>query len=147
MADGRLGACKDCCKARAKIRWEEKMKSPVFAESERARQRIKGSTRRNGVRVKGEIDRKYKSKFPEKKFAINFSQRIPVRFPGNHAHHWSYNREHWMDVIELRQKLHKKAHKFMDYDADLFLYRTKAGVLLDTKAAHYDYILMIFRTK
>lgn len=55
-------------------------------------------------------------------------------------HHWSYNKAHWKDVIELTRKQHYTAHRYMVYDPERMMYRTTNGVLLDTRQAHELYI-------
>jgi hypothetical protein len=58
-----------------------------------------------------------------------------------HNHHWSYNEEHQIDVIDLSQKDHFKAHRFIIYDQERMMYRNLEGVLLDTKEKHLKYIM------
>ena len=58
----------------------------------------------------------------------------------NHLHHWSYNKEHWKDCIELSEKEHNLAHRYMIYDQERMMYRDLDGILLDTKEAHLEYL-------
>ena len=56
-------------------------------------------------------------------------------------HHWSYNEEHYKDVIHLTKKEHSKAHRFIIYDQERMMYRNLEGILLETKERHLKYIL------
>jgi hypothetical protein len=60
---------------------------------------------------------------------------------GNQLHHWSYNKEHYKDVIELTPKEHHKAHRFIVYDQERMMYRTfDKNLLLDTRERHETFI-------
>ena len=83
---------------------------------------------------------KYKAKFPEKEKAKSQSQSVKKLNPSNQKHHWSYNEEHWRDVIELSVKDHNTIHRYMKYDQEFFMYRTIEGILLDTKLQHQGFI-------
>jgi hypothetical protein len=61
-------------------------------------------------------------------------------FEGAEKHHWSYNKEHYKDVIWLSKKDHMKAHRFIKYDQERMMYRDLNGYLLETKARHEQYI-------
>ena len=85
--------------------------------------------------------RKYVSKFPEKIKARNASWMLKSINKENHMHHWSYNEEHYKDVIEMNRIFHRNIHRFIVYDQSKFMYRTKeTGYLLDTKEKHIKYI-------
>ena len=82
----------------------------------------------------------YLEKYPEKYKANYSSQRIPFK-KGNERHHWSYNEQHWKDIIELSKLDHNKAHRYMVYDQERFMYRRSTdNVLLDTKEVHQGWI-------
>jgi hypothetical protein len=83
--------------------------------------------------------------YPEKYKASIASQRIPSN--GGHNHHWSYNEKHQLDVINLSVKDHMKAHRFIIYDQERFMYRTIDGLLLDTKEKHLKYIMHKIQTE
>ena len=60
---------------------------------------------------------------------------------GAEKHHWSYNDEHFKDVIWLSKKEHNKAHRFIVYDQERKMYRNCfTNVLLDTKQSHETFI-------
>lgn len=82
----------------------------------------------------------WREKFPEKYKAIGACKKLP-RTPGFELHHWSYNKEHWKDVIHLSVKSHNLAHRFIIYDHERMMYRIAAtGELLDTKERHLEFI-------
>ena len=81
----------------------------------------------------------YKNKYPEKYIARNKSKRLPCE-KGNQLHHWSYNEEHYKDVIELSVSDHALLHRNMVYDQERMMYRNTDGILLDTKESHIELI-------
>lgn len=84
---------------------------------------------------------RFKEKYPEKYAAKSNSGWLKPDIDGNQLHHWSYNKEHYKDVIELSVKEHKKAHRFIIYDQERFMYRRSTdNVLLDTKEEHLKWI-------
>jgi hypothetical protein len=144
MGDGHLNKCKECTKDDVNKRYKEKVKDEHWLEYERERGRTKyyrlgyrKSLKPIGAFTKnGQL---YKEKYPEKYKAVIASQRISSK--GGHNHHWSYNEEHWKDVINLSKKDHIKAHRFIIYDQERMMYRTIDGILLDTKERHLAYIM------
>lgn len=146
MGDGHLNKCKDCTKKDVSKRLNYKMKDPAFREAEKERHR--GKYHRLGYKdlhkptpeAKKEIMDRYKRKYPEKVKAKNYSQHIKKRDPKNELHHWSYNKEHYKDVIELSNKDHNIVHRFLRYDKNLKMYRTTQGEILDTREKHEDFI-------
>ena len=62
---------------------------------------------------------------------------------GFHCHHWSYNEEHYKDIIHLKPKDHSLLHKHLIYDSDTFYYKTLEGQLLDTKEKHEKYFQIL----
>lgn len=151
MGDGYLGKCKSCTKADVRAREEEKLKDPAWVEQEQERHRQKYY--RLGYKEKHKptadekriIMDKYKSKYPEKTKARNYVSHLKPNVEGNHLHHWSYNDLHFKDVIELSPKQHYTLHRYIVYDQPHKMYRCKStGVLLDSKAAHIDFINKLF---
>ena len=78
----------------------------------------------------------------------NLSQRVRKENMKNHLHHWSYNKEHALDVIELSIKEHNFLHRHMIYDAERFMYRRcDNNQLLDTKESHLEYFNYLLKTQ
>lgn len=146
MGDGYLGKCKDCTKNDTRLR-EERLKetSPEWVEKEAERMRQKANNYYAEGRYisrgedKARIMKTYNEKFPEKKAARSGIGHLKCG-KGNHLHHWSYNKEHFKDVIELSLGDHYKLHRFMRYDQAAMMYRTMDGVLLDTREKHIEYM-------
>lgn len=144
MLDGHLNKCKGCTKKYVANRFKQNMLNPELLEKERKRGRDKYH-RLGYVENKPTSDQKrkailnHKSKFPEKYLAKNYTKDFK-RKKDHHLHHWSYNKEHFKDVIELSIKDHNTAHRFMIYDQERKMYRTLKGILLDTKESHESYI-------
>lgn len=146
MGDGHLNKCKLCTKKDVAERLNYKMKDPDFLEKERSRHRDKyhrldyKDKHKPSPEDKKKAIQKYYMKFPEKKKAKNFSQSIKKNDPSNNLHHWSYNKVHYKDVIELSIEDHNKLHRFIDYDQEFKMYRDKDGKLLETKEMHIEYM-------
>lgn len=146
MADGRLNKCAECSKSERKKLVEEKSKDKNWAAELRESKRL--WARRNKINSKSTMAhrRKWKEKFPEKEEAKKQSRRLLKK--GFHKHHWSYLPEHYKDIIWLTPNNHKKAHRFLIYDLERFMYRRSDTLeLLDTKENHNKYILMCIKTK
>lgn len=152
MADGTLNICKTCVKERTNKRLENLKENPEWTEKERIRCREKyhrlnknwkKPDKKNKNRKKPDkknkylIDVEYKNKYPEKYKAKNASQRLKKQ-KGNQLHHWSYNEEHYKDVIELSVSDHALLHRNMIYDQERMMYRNINGILLDTKESHIE---------
>jgi len=80
---------------------------------------------------------------PEKLAAgYKITRMIPV-IKGNHLHHWSYNEEHYKDVIELSHQEHAKLHRYMVYDPEEKKYRRRDNLdLLWSRNIH----IMFYRS-
>ncbi len=89
-----------------------------------------------------DVNKRYNIKFPEKQKCKNICSNIKKPFIDAEKHHWSYNLEHAKDVIWLNKKQHMKAHRFIIYDPERFMYRRyDNNVLLDTKEKHETFII------
>lgn len=138
--------CKECTKKRARERERLLRLDPDWVEKEKERARNKyhrlgyKEKHKPTKEKKRETMSKYKEKYPEKQLAKQASQRLPKVVKENHLHHWSYNKEHWKDCIELSEKEHNLAHRYMIYDQERMMYRDLDGILLDTKEAHLEYL-------
>ena len=159
MGDGHLNKCKSCTKKDSINQWNKKAKDNKWIESEKIRAREKYyrlysnnpkpkyDETYNAIRLTDEeikINKKkgiisYYKKFPEKYKAKISSQRMGSI--NGHNHHWSYNKEHRKDVIDITPKDHYKAHRFIIYDQERMMFRGLDGILLDTKEKHLNYIL------
>lgn len=145
MPDGRVNKCKECNKKDVKDNYFIKRMNPEYVEKERARgrekyERLSYVNRKPNKEQKKKAINNWRNKFPEKYEAKKNMRGLKAFIFGNHLHHWSYNKEHYRDVIELTIKQHNLAHRFLIYDQERMMYRTTEGVLLDTKESHIEYI-------
>lgn len=140
MADGHLNKCIECTKNDVKIRLNKLKDDPEFIKSERKRGRIKYHKYKYRSRSDRKIIMKnYNEKYPEKLEAKRKSQRIKKSIKSNEIHHWSYNEEHFKDILELSIKDHNLLHRFMIYDQERKMYRNCLnGILLDSKESHFN---------
>jgi hypothetical protein len=146
MGDGHLNICIDCTKQRIESMYKEKMKDPQFAEKEKERNRLKYHRLYNDGRHKPSYEskkktmEKYKEKYPEKIKAQLLSSNIKAILKGNQLHHWSYNDEHFRDVIELTVEEHNLVHRKTIYDQERKMYRrSDNNELLDSREASLSY--------
>ena len=142
MEDGHLNKCKNCTKKDTKEREKILRSNPEWVEKERIRcrenyHRLNKNRKKPDKKNKYLIDVKYKNKYPEKYKARNASQRLKKQ-KGYALHHWSYNENHWKDVIKLSIKDHALLHRNMIYDQERMMYRNINGILLDTKESHLE---------
>lgn len=145
MGDGHLNKCKSCTKNDTKKREEELRNNPEWVEKEKRRGREKyhrlgyKDLHNPSTEKKKEIMNRYEQKYPEKILAMKYTGIYLTKINGVHLHHWSYNQEDWLDVIELIPEEHYFLHRYIIYDQERMMYRTLEGVLLDTKEKHLEY--------
>lgn len=149
MVDGHLNKCKSCTKNDVSENYSKNSKDQLFIEQERKRGRDKYHRLYNGL---GKSNRKsiikYYSIYPEKLKAKTMSGKIKPPQHGLEKHHWSYNEEHYKDLIFLTKKHHMKAHRFIVYDQERMMYRMyDTNELLDTKEKHESFILFCIENK
>ena len=146
MADGHLNKCKECAKNDVHENYDKNAEDPEYVEKERARGRDKHHRLYKGRKANPDVKKrcmdKYRERYPEKEIAKSRSDHHRVE-SGFNKHHWSYNEEHWCDFIILSFTEHMKLHRYMIYDQERYMYRTRDGVLLDTKEAHLAYYELI----
>lgn len=150
MKDGHLNKCIDCAKKDSDNREKELRKNPEWYETEKARHRDKyfrlgyKEKHKPTPEMKAMTMARYKNKYPEKVKAKIKSQRMKATVKGNQLHHWSYNEEHYKDVIELSVADHNKIHRYIVYDQERMMYRrTDNNKLLDTREASENYYKMV----
>ena len=131
MGDGHLNKCKTCNKSDSAKRYVRIMSDPKLHEKEKAR----------GI----EKYHKDAALYPEKIAARKAIHQVK-RIHGFDRHHWSYQKEHILDVISIPERDHHKLHTMIVYDREHFMYRTivqcgglVVGVLLDTREKHEAY--------
>jgi hypothetical protein len=151
MADGHLNQCKECKREYQSKRHKEKMKDPEWREKERERSREKYHRLNYGEKYAWEnlseeqkeqslqAQRRYRRRNREKQRARNHVHNHVDVPDGKHAHHWSYQREHFKDVLFMDDSEHKRFHRHLEYDEDEKMYRTSDGELLDTREKHRKY--------
>lgn len=144
-SDGCSNKCKTCTKEAVRQRslFLKEQDPEGYIKKERKRGREKYHRLYTG-KGKADIERckRHVRKYPEKKKAATAAQNMKAPIQGTEKHHWSYNEEHYKDVIWLTKKHHMKAHRFIVYDQERFMYRRyDNNVLLDTKEKHEEFIL------
>lgn len=150
MGDGHLNKCKPCAKTDVKENYVKNSEDESYIEKERKRGRDKYHRLYVGVNNKVSPQRniRYKFLYPEKKSAHSMSARIKPPELGLERHHWSYNEEHYKDLIFVTKKQHMKAHRFIIYDQERMMYRRcDTSELLDTKEKHQSFIFYCIENK
>lgn len=149
--DGHKGCCRICDNEMAKKKYSEKIKDFEYLKKERKRGREKyyrlqyNKTSRRQTPAEKKISMAlYRKNYPEKQIAVSITRRIKrkLKLIGIELHHWSYNPEHYTDVIQLETLKHRKAHIYLIYDQERFMYRRIDTMeLLNTRKKHEAYIL------
>jgi len=154
MGDGHLNKCKECTKSDSKKQLEKILADPEKKLKEQARHREKyyrleyKDKHKPSYESKKATMKRYKEKYPEKMEAHSFSGNLVAPEKGLEKHHWSYNKDHYKDVIWLTNENHNKAHRFIIYDQEQMMYRRTDNMqLLDTKEAHENYIKHILENE
>ena len=153
MKDGHLNKCKECTKKDSGKREKRLRKDPEWIESEKIRAREKyyrlsyKEKYKPSPETSSKIQEQYRSRYPEKYAARSATKRMKPETKGNHLHHWSYNEEHYKDLIELDPKTHAFLHRYVNYDQEQMMYRVSANVtgfdcgeLLDSKEHHVCFL-------
>lgn len=145
MSDGHLNICKKCKKEESADNYSINMLDPKFIEKERLRavdkyNRLNANWKKPSKEIRAKRTNNYKKNFPEKYEASKACQKLDKE-EGFNLHHWSYNEEHYLDVIKLQIDNHYKIHKYLIYDQEHMMYRTTTNDLLDTKNKHINYIM------
>lgn len=149
MGDGHLNKCKSCTKNDAKENYSKNSEDQLFVERERKRGRIKYHKLYSGnVKSNNKTLVSYYDKYPEKKHAKHNCSHIKPPQPGLEKHHWSYNEDHYKDLIFITKREHMKAHRFIVYDQERMMYRRyDNNELLDTKEKHESFIFYCIENK
>ena len=149
MGDGYLNKCKECNKKDVKGNYLDNIKKDGYIDKERKRGRQKYHRLYAGTgKAKPEDNKRWAQKYPEKTKAASMAGSLKKPFAEAERHHWSYNDEHFKDVIWLTKKHHNKAHRFIVYDQERKMYRRyDDNILLDTKEKHEEFIKWCIATK
>lgn len=152
MSDGHLNKCKQCVKDYVTKRENELRKNEEWVKRERERGREKyyrlGYNKNHpSTDRKRETIKKYRQKFPEKYLASKYTEIFLTKRNGFNLHHWSYNQEDWLDIIELSVVDHNFIHRHLVYDQEKMIYKDLDENLLNTKDAHIRYITQILENR
>jgi len=132
--------CISCANDVSKKKYNTLKSDPDFILKSRIRAREKYHKYKYKSKKSFDTDLKYFLKYPEKRKARIASQYIKIE-KGYHKHHWSYNENHYTDIIVLDVSTHHKLHRFLVYDQNFKKYRKiDNNELIDTKDKHIEYI-------
>ena len=134
MPSGYANQCKECVKARSKVREEKLRQDPEWVEKEKVRAREKYKRLDYNDKQK-----KWDEKRPWTKTSTYRNLNRDLKLTKDQSiHHWNYN--FLKDVFILDKKLHRKLHVHIKIDEDTLCFRTCEGHLLDTRKKHSNYI-------
>lgn len=146
MPDGHINKCKECTKNDVRNNYKKNVLDINYVIKERKRCRDKQKRLYSGMgKASKERFTRYIKKYPEK-YKANLASsylksKMVDKVQGQEMHHWSYNIEHYTDVIMLDKRSHMKAHRFIVYDQERMMYRRfDNNLLLDTREAHSNFI-------
>ncbi len=143
MRDGYLNKCKQCSKDDSRKRYYDIKSDPIKSFKERSRQAQKEKKRRiSGVAIKSVAITK-PSQIKQNACAAAWSHIKAVE-EGFERHHWSYNKDHWIDVFIMSTRDHNIIHRYMRYDVNSLMYRRLDGTLIDSRdsaSTYYEYVL------
>ena len=139
MKDGHLNICKECKRGDSINQYNKNMNDFKWKLKERVRLRNKNKKLGYNPKSKDRYMRKYKEKYPEKYRAKIACNRIITPI-GKEKHHWSYNDEHFKDVIFLDRLDHVKIHCYIEYFQPAKMYKTIFGEPLYTKERFNNFI-------
>jgi hypothetical protein len=151
MGDGHLNKCKECTKRDVKMSIDSKKDDPAWVEKERARgrekyRRLRYKDAATKKAPNSESKKRWRNMYPEKRLAGSAAQRLDRK--KDHLHHWSYQKEHWKDCIDVSVYEHSKAHRFLVYDQERMMYRrSDNNELLDTREKHVAFIFDMIKNK
>jgi hypothetical protein len=145
MSDGRLNKCKTCCRSQSLERYKLLAKDDEWILKERERSKEKYH-RLGYLEKQKEICKKYEWRASNKYKGLRkwYERRFGVLDPMIELHHWSYKDENMRDIILLNRGLHRKIHSQLELVYSEKCYKTKDGVLLDSKQKHLEFIKFNF---
>jgi len=137
MADGHVNKCKICNKLDVKKDYYRKSSDSIFVENER----IRGKEKYHRLNYKERQKDLNKNKpWKHNQIYKNLSRKFKVP-KGFELHHWNYNNDFLTDVMILKIKEHRQAHTHLVLDEVLLIFKTKDGLLLDSRAKHIAFLI------
>ena len=151
MSSGYINFCRECKQKEAIANYDRRAADPDFSEKERERSREKyhrlhDNWKKSSPEQRRQYTNNYRQNYPEKNAAHNACRGLE-KSSSKERHHWSYNKEHYLDIINLSIIDHNLIHRSIVYDQEFMMYRTISNELLDTKEKHLTYINEILSTK